>query len=103
MDLERVAAQDLAGDSQHHDSQVKPDRPVLDINQVASDPVFYLLDCLGFATPAVYLSPACDPRLEPVTEGIVCDHVGEQLVRRFGVGRMWARPDEGHVALHDIK
>src|SRR5271155_247196 len=101
--LEGVAAQDFAGDGQHHDSEVKPDRPVLDVGKVASDPVFYLLEGLGFPAPAVHLGPSCDPRLDPVTERIVCDHVGEQLVRRLGVGRMWTRPDKGHVALHDIE
>src|ERR1700761_5452841 len=91
--LERVTAQDFAGDGQHHDPEVKPDRPVLNVRQVAGDPVFYLLDGFGFPTPAVHLSPSCDSRLDAVTERILCDDVGEQLVRRLGIGRMWARPD----------
>src|ERR1700722_13571571 len=103
MGLEGVPAQDLASDRQHHDSQIKPDRPILDIRQIASDPVLDLLDGPGFASPSVYLRPPGDPRLHPVTESILGDNVAEQLVVRLGVGRMRARSYQGHVALEYVQ
>ena len=64
---------------------------------------FNLLDGPGFASPSVDLGPSCDPGLHPVTESILGDNVAEQLVVRLGVGRVWARSDEGHVALEDVE
>jgi hypothetical protein len=101
--LERMAAEDFAGDCQHHDSEVKPDRPILNVRQVASDPVLYLFDGFGFTTPAVYLSPSSDAGFDAVTERILGDNIAKQLVRRFGVGRMRAWSDDGHVAPQHIE
>jgi hypothetical protein len=98
-----MAAQDFPGDCQHHDSEVKPDRPILNVRQVASDPVLYLFDSLGFTTPAVYLSPSSDPGLDAVTESIFGNDIAKQLVRRFGVGRMGAWSDDGHIALQHVE
>jgi hypothetical protein len=87
-----MAAQDFAGDCQHHDSEIKPDRPIFNVRQVASDPVLYLFDGFGFTTPTVYLSPSSDARFHAVTECIFGDDIAKQLGRRFGIGRMRRGP-----------
>jgi hypothetical protein len=91
-----MAAQDFAGDCQHHDLEVTPDRSLLNVGQIASDPVFYLFDGFCFTTPAVYSS---DPGFDAVVKSIFGNNIAKQLVRGFGVGRMGACSDDGHIAL----
>jgi hypothetical protein len=79
---------------QEQDLQIKQDRPVLDVVDVAFDALFDLFGRVDLAAPAVDLRPAGDAGLDLVAGEIAVDDLVPGLVVGVGVDRMRPRPDQ---------
>ena len=58
---------------QQHDADVKPERPVLDVPDVASHALFHLPDLFCLAAVACHLSPTRDSWLTEMANHILVD------------------------------
>src|SRR6266853_2670444 len=90
-----AAAKDVP-DSQGEDTQIEPQRPVVDVVQI----VLYPLAQVAAAAQIVDLCPTRDPRLHHVLLHVAWNLLPE-LGDEFGTLRPWT--DQRHVAVQDIE
>lgn len=90
-----VFAQEPPENSEKNDPQVQPNRPVLDVEQVAFDPFFKA----GVAPPAMDLGPSRDPRLDLVAQH-VAGNLAAKLINKNGAFWSWAH--QTHIPAQDI-
>src|SRR5580658_9690542 len=88
------------GERLDKDLQVKQWRPVPQIFQIVADAFGHFLKQLGFATHAVYLRQAGDPRAHFMTNHITADEFAVHLVVGHG---MRTRSDHAHLSLDYIE
>src|SRR5690554_2793744 len=68
------------------DPQVQPQRPIIDVPEVAGDPLLHFLHRIRLTTVAIYLSPARNPRFNLVTLHIGLDDILVILIMGQGMG-----------------
>src|SRR2546423_4003368 len=82
-------------DGHHHDLQVEPERPVLDVVVVP----LHSIDERGLPSQAVDLRPAGDARLDAMTVLVAMDRLLEQGDDVVALG---SRADHGHVSSQNV-
>src|ERR1700735_3864696 len=84
----------------HHDGEVEPDTPVVDVPNIELDPSLHLIEGVRLAAGAVNLCPTRYTGLYVVAERIFLDNRCEMpFVRR----RVGPRPDQRHVTQEHVE
>src|SRR5690242_19163285 len=74
--------------------EVRAERPVINVIEIMQDTLFDLLFGVGFAAPTVYLGPASDAGLHPVTGKIAVDDLLIESFLRLRLGGVRARSNQ---------
>src|SRR5262249_30899125 len=93
------AAAEAAGDSQHDDLQIEPQRPLVNVLNIVLDSPPHLVERVGFAAKSPDLCKARDTRPDLVAEVIARNQAAVLVVQGAW---MRARTDDRHVSLQDV-